>query len=321
MNTETESNEVILDEHFNPLLISTGQYELFMSGGKVGIDALSVYLHLQYTARRQHTNQVWANNKYIQAGVSMGELRLKAAKVWLKEKGIIEYVQPKDSATKKFGKTYIRLNYIHTAKTVEKAVNNAETHQIAGGLVSAPPVSRTTGNSEQMLKLNNEMLKVKKEGEGEEPPPSFHSKIGEALNKHAAGTMLSATTCKAIDEFAEKNGEKALNAVVKSYVDEKTPEKIRKYVNKDLIERFADYTPPPPERATCNKCGQYVEVEGICTDCADAERTRVEDEKHRIEHPEEYENVACSECGDNHMRMSLTNGLCFTCRQDAKIAQ
>ena len=201
------------------------------------------------------------------------------------------------------------------------------------GAMVAPPSRNdcTTPGAVVAPEVDTLEVDTRKEGENGTPKgvavenetatPSFHERVVEALNKHASGTKLSATTCKAIDEFAEKNGEKALNAVVKSYVDEKTPEKIKKYVNKDLIERFADYIPPAPERATCNKCGQYVEVEGICTDCADAERTRVEDEKHRIEHPEEYESVACSECGDNHMRMSLTNGLCFTCRQDAKIAQ
>ena len=136
--------------------------------------------------------------------------------------------------------------------------------------------------------------------------------------------MLSATTCKAIDEFGENNGFDALKSVCTDYVNEKTPEKIRKYVNTDLLERFADYTPPPPERATCNKCGQYVEVEGICSDCADAERTREENEKHRIEHPEEYEDVDCQKCGQSVMRMSLRDGMCFTCwcdSQEQKVAQ
>jgi len=137
---EQNVDNVILDDWYNTIPVSVGQYEFFMANGKDGMDALLVLMHLIYTGRRQQTNQVWASVSYIRKGLSMGADRLKRAKSFLHEHGFIEYIQNRDEQTKQVGKTYIKVVYMPKK---------------AGGLKSRPPVNRTTGNGQEMLKENN----------------------------------------------------------------------------------------------------------------------------------------------------------------------
>ncbi len=53
-----------LDIKDYPILISPGLYEFFLANRKLGLEALLLYIHLQYTVRRQKTNQIWAKNVY-----------------------------------------------------------------------------------------------------------------------------------------------------------------------------------------------------------------------------------------------------------------
>jgi len=87
--------------------MSVGLYEFFMA--HKAADAMRVYLHLFYTARRQQNKSVWANTKYISKGSKMGQGRVKTAKAWLAEKGIIEYRQDPSEVGRGKGKVYILL--------------------------------------------------------------------------------------------------------------------------------------------------------------------------------------------------------------------
>ena len=158
---------VTLDEEYQPLLLSMGQYKLFMAHGAAGRDAMAVFLHLMFTARLQHTNQVKANLKYLAAGVSLGERSVKRAKALLAKWGIIEYYQPRrEDGT--VGEQYIRLRYMPTREATERAeaaIDGAET----GGSLTAPPVDRTTGSDRQMLEVNKGNAS-NEQGTGEAPP-------------------------------------------------------------------------------------------------------------------------------------------------------
>jgi len=86
--------------------LTVSKYELFIEHGRIGVDAMQLYLHLMYTARRQATNSVWANNKYIRQGLKWGKDRLLKAKSLLFDLDLIEQRQRKNEAGR-FEKTYI----------------------------------------------------------------------------------------------------------------------------------------------------------------------------------------------------------------------
>lgn len=142
---------VILDEELTPIILPIKLYEFFMANGKQGMEAKTLWEHLVYTARKQSTNQVWANNTYIQNGTGYGERKVKELKSWLKKHGLISYIQDKDPKTGKILKTYIRV----------KGCSQST------GAVSARVDNRTCGFDGQMLKTNNEILKNKNESKGE----------------------------------------------------------------------------------------------------------------------------------------------------------
>ena len=125
-------------------------YEMMREEDPSG-DALELYWHLVYTARRQQTNQVWADEIYLRRGLGMGEKKVKRAKGILHRLGIIEYIKTRENG--RFTKQYILIK-----------------KNITRGAISAPVVQKTTGvendtggSGKQMLKGNKEMLKGNKE--------------------------------------------------------------------------------------------------------------------------------------------------------------
>lgn len=105
------------------LWITMGKYKMFMSHGKDGIDALTVYLHLMYTARLQGTNSVYAKDIYIRNGIHLGSAKLSKAKALLYGMGLIKTVERRDESGKIIGK-YIEV----VTKTVpsEQEIHNTQ---------------------------------------------------------------------------------------------------------------------------------------------------------------------------------------------------
>jgi hypothetical protein len=121
---ELKNEQVELDPQLNPIILPTTLYEFFLNNGRTGIEAMTVWLHLVYTARRQSTNQVWANNIYLQNGLQLGERKIRTLKAWLHKHGLIEYVdQARDSrgTFKEQEKRYIRVKassqYLQSTET------------------------------------------------------------------------------------------------------------------------------------------------------------------------------------------------------------
>ena len=77
--------------------MTTGLYEFFMKHGKIGRTAKDVYEHRFYTARKQCTNSVWANNTYIRKGIGLGVKSIEQAIIFLKTHGLIEYSLRRDT--------------------------------------------------------------------------------------------------------------------------------------------------------------------------------------------------------------------------------
>ncbi len=164
-----------LDDEYEPMVISPKLYEFFIANGAEGMDAFLVFTHLLYTAKRQHTNQVWAALEYLKKGLSLGIPRIKAAKSFLREHGIIEYKQDSDETGKRL-KTYIRIKYLRNPG--EKADPAEETQSKTGGIENHPPANRTTGSRRQMLEEEIEMLE---ETRKEEERPGSSSSLKSLL--------------------------------------------------------------------------------------------------------------------------------------------
>lgn len=95
------------------LWTTIGKYEMFLSYGRDGIEAMNVYIHLMYTAKLQGTNSVYANDIYIRNGIHIGSDKLSKAKALLYKMGLIKTIDRRDENGKIVGK-YIEV----TTKTV-----------------------------------------------------------------------------------------------------------------------------------------------------------------------------------------------------------
>lgn len=196
---KSEIASVRLDKDQDIIPISVGLYRLFLASGAAGREAKDLYEHLIFTARLQETQQVRANNVYLGRGLCWGQAKVKAAKAWLYNAGLIEYVQTRDEGGK-LGEVYIKLSFLPRAETVAERLRPAVEEEpaaqeefrddltpdlfaeevsstggsdsdpvVAGGSIYRPAVDRTPGAKRQMLEMNNEMLEVKK-GKGEGAP-------------------------------------------------------------------------------------------------------------------------------------------------------
>lgn len=90
------------------LFVTVAKYKLFMSYGKIGIDAYCVYTHLMFTARLQGTNQVYANDVYLRQGLGWSREKLSKAKQLLIELGLVEEISKRDEQGQFTGK-YIKV--------------------------------------------------------------------------------------------------------------------------------------------------------------------------------------------------------------------
>ena len=137
-----------LDENLRPIVVFPKTYRFFLAHGRIGIEALSLYLHLIFTAELQHNNQVWAVDTYLRNGLAIGERKLKQLKAFLKSHGLIAYVQERDPETGRYrpkkegGKVYIRVNY--TPGGAESA------QSVPIGAFTARADDRTSGSEKQI---------------------------------------------------------------------------------------------------------------------------------------------------------------------------
>ena len=113
------TEQVNIEKDGDIIFITVAKYKLFMSYGKIGMDAYLLYSHLMFTARLQETNSVYATNHYLMKGLSFGKDRLQGAKNLLMELGLIETVTRHDESGK-FAGSYIKV------KTVTQPFNTVK---------------------------------------------------------------------------------------------------------------------------------------------------------------------------------------------------
>jgi hypothetical protein len=136
------------------IFVTVAKYKLFLSYGKIGIDAYVLYSHLMFTARLQGTNQVKAKDIYLRAGLEWGEKRVKRAKRLLYDLNLIELIRVRDNKGI-FTDSYLRVETRTTPFEI-KSVENQST-----GSVATPVDSHPGGNEEQMLKRKSKCLNEK----------------------------------------------------------------------------------------------------------------------------------------------------------------
>jgi len=145
--------DIRIDKDQDLLICTVGLYKLFMAHGRKGHEALSLYLHLMFTARLQETNQVKANQTYLCKGLNIGKVKLKNLKSLLRKLGLIEYVQKRDLDGRINGQ-YIRVKIWRTEQ-----IDSGGTNIVPQGQKTISPVHHPTGARPQMLKTKRKCLK------------------------------------------------------------------------------------------------------------------------------------------------------------------
>jgi hypothetical protein len=131
--------------------ITVSKYALFMSYGKVGIDAKSLYEHYQFTSLLQKTNSVWALDTYCRQGLDWGRDRYDKAKALLKDLDLIEEWRDRDEKGR-LGTKYVK---VKTKRVELEPVHLSENPQ-----VGKTTCGKTTTNA--LTKKVNALTKKRK---------------------------------------------------------------------------------------------------------------------------------------------------------------
>jgi hypothetical protein len=97
------------DKDSDVLFCTVKTYKLFLAHGRLGMEALALYMHLIFTARLQGTNRIRATDKYLMNGLQVGEKKLRSLKAFLRISGLIDYVQ--DRSDGRIKAYYIQVNF------------------------------------------------------------------------------------------------------------------------------------------------------------------------------------------------------------------
>ncbi len=150
MNT----NNIGIEVDGDVIFITVAKYKLFLSYGKIGMDAYLLYSHLMFTARLQKTQSVKAKDIYLRQGLHWGTDRLRKAKQLLIELELINPIQRR-AVDGQFDESYIEVKTRRTPFEIEPAT--LETGALETG-------SRETTNKclNEEVKCFNEEVKAPK---------------------------------------------------------------------------------------------------------------------------------------------------------------
>ena len=108
------------------IFVTVAKYKLFLSYGKIGMDAYLLYSHLMFTCKLQQTNSIKAKEIYLRQGLNWGKDRLYKAKKLLKQLEIIKEIQKKDK-NGRFSGSYIVVKTKTTPFEIENITVGTET--------------------------------------------------------------------------------------------------------------------------------------------------------------------------------------------------
>lgn len=197
-------NNIYLDEDI--IWISVTKYELFMSYGKVGIDAYVLYSHLIYTARKQQTNSVWANNVYIRDGLNWTKQRVQRAKSLLFDLDLIEEKRDKNKKGQ-FTKCYIVVKTKKNPFEIQGISTGSKNRQVDKPPVEKPEGGNLTANAltnKEMLKQENKCFN-KIQGNSENT--SLHALIKNYFGENNREYTHSAKEAKHIKIIEKRCGD------------------------------------------------------------------------------------------------------------------
>ena len=272
------------------IFCTVGLYKFFMAHGRPGLQAKQVYDHLMFTARLQETNQVKANLKYLQTGLDLGRDKIKAAKTFLHEHSLIEYVQNRDE-TGSYREQYIKLNFMPTATSTKKAQEQTRPTEspLTGGLDSSPPDrwtrTPTDGSERQMLKKKKRNTGGEK-GENpslpispkaEEKNTSKYRSIVDTINASVSwDEPLRVTAIRATFDDLKKTNQLRIEYLLYAAKQEGSPRHFHQAL-KDADywvswKQRIDNQPDPPSLKFCKTCGKRFDSPmSFCTDCRNDE--------------------------------------------------
>jgi hypothetical protein len=190
-------NNIRIDLDSDIVFMTIARYKLFMAKREEGgMDAKSLYEHLQFTARMQGTNSIKANDIYLQNGLGFGKIKLKKAKAFLHKHGMIDYKQGRNPDGT-MGEGYIIVHMATGGTNIVPAVQETDL-----------PVDRPTGDSPQMLYRVSKCLKEKDKCFA---PPSLQDV--ESYVKEKGYTVNPRTFWEYFDtgKWIDSNGNKVKN--------------------------------------------------------------------------------------------------------------
>lgn len=207
------------------IFMSMRKYEFFMSNGSLGRDAKSLYEHYMYTARRQKTNSVKANNVYCINGLDMSKERLQKAKRFLIDSGLVNPIVRRDESGKITGH-YVEISCCgyETFKQSAGITTRSENQQVALPSGGKTATNALTNNINALTNKENALTNKEKESVDNDNLVDYvittFYKQHELLNK-----TPFISTC-----FDRKNAVEIINTL-------KTKENIDKYI-KAFVEKI-----------------------------------------------------------------------------------
>ena len=137
--------DIHVDKDHDLIFCSVGLYKMFLANRAEGLEAKQLYDHLLFTARLQETNIIHATTKYLGKGLGWGQVKIKRAKTFLKKKGLISYVQRRNTSGK-LTDVFIQVNFYRREPKLEESYDPKRAGQLAlfgfmtGSTESIPPV-------------------------------------------------------------------------------------------------------------------------------------------------------------------------------------
>ena len=190
-----ELNNTIIEKEVEQELIwiTMAKYALFMSYGKIGIDAKSLYEHYQFTSNLQKTGSIWALDTYCRQGLEWGRDRFEKAKNLLNDLGLIQEFSRRDEKGKFTGK-YVK---------IKMGVTELEPARLSEKPQADLPTSGKTTTNAYSNKLNAYSNKVNTPKYSNEIQELFKTWLYLGLSQHKEEVVKREIKQAHVDSFKQ----------------------------------------------------------------------------------------------------------------------
>jgi hypothetical protein len=148
----SSNNKVIIyEQNQEPIVYSKALFDILLSTGCF-TELLALYSFYYYTAKWQNTSQPWATTRFVAIGLNWGIEKVRKYKGILKDLGLIEDIQIRNTDSKQIIKHYVKIKFVW---------DNIHPSGFASAGES-PPVEKSAPNA---LRRNNINAKKKEKEE------------------------------------------------------------------------------------------------------------------------------------------------------------